>query len=409
MEFSEEMFEEFRTKFLSAKSYDELMGKGGAIKELLGKGIEQLLEAEMDAHLGYQKHSVAGNNSGNSRNGHKNKTLQSEHGSMQISVPQDRNGDFSPVAVRKHQRRLGKLEDTIISLYSKGMSVSDIRRHIEDIYGAHVSEATISAITGKIQELVYEWQSRGLASTYPILFLDAIHYKVRHEGRVITKAAYTCLGIDIEGYRDVLGIWIAEDEGAHYWAAILSELRSRGVEELFIVCVDGLQGFQEAIENIYPHAVVQRCVVHQIRNGFKYIAYKDRSSFSADLRTIYQAPSEQMARQALDRVEEKWGKRYAVVLRSWKQNWPNLTQYFQFTPAIRKLMYTNNPIENLHRQFRKVTRSKVVFTNDSSLLKILFLAQKELSDKWINRSSGWADMLSELTLHFGERLEKHIK
>ncbi len=409
MQFTEEMFDEFKSKFLSAKNYEDLMGKDGAIKGLLGQGIEQLLEAEMSAHLGYSKNSPDGNNSGNSRNGYKSKQIQSDSGSLDISIPQDRNGNFEPIAVKKHQRRLGKLEDTIISLYAKGMSVSDIRRHIEDIYSAQVSEASISAITGKVMELVTEWQARTLEKAYPIIFLDAIHFKVRDNGKVITKAAYTCLGIDVEGQRDVLGLWVTENESAHYWATILSELKSRGVEELFIVCVDGLTGFKEAIESIYPKAVIQSCIVHQIRNGFKYVTHKDRKMFMEDIKKVYQAPSKEIAEQALERADELWGKKYGIVIRSWKENWHYLSQYFQFSPAIRKIIYTTNNVENLHRQFRKVTKSKVIFTNDNSLIKILYLAQKELSDRWRFRPQGWPEMISELLIHFGERLEKYLK
>jgi transposase-like protein len=409
MQFSKEMLEEFSKKLTKAKSYEDLMGKDGVIKKLLGKSIEQLLEAEMDEHLGYTKHAPTGNNSGNSRNGYKKKRVQSEHGSVHISIPQDRNSSFEPLSVKKHQRRLGTLEDTIISLYAKGMSVSDIRRHIEEIYGAELSEASISAITGKVHEMVLEWQSRPLKPLYPIIFLDAIHYKVRHNGAVETKAAYTCYAIDFEGYRDVLGIWISESEGARYWGGILAELKSRGVEDILIASVDGLKGFTEAIEAVYPHTIIQQCIIHQIRSAFKYLSYKDRSVFMSDLKQVYQAASLSLAEENFEILQQKWQNRYSVVLSSWQKNWHYLTNYFQFSPAIRKMIYTTNCVENLHRQFRKVTKNKAVFTNDQALMKILFLTQKSLTDKWRHRADNWADIIAELTLHFGERVNQYLE
>jgi transposase-like protein len=408
MLFTEELLKEFNEELQKAKSYEDLMGKGGAIKKLIGKSIEQLMEVEMDEHLGYSKHSSEGNNSGNSRNGYKEKNIVTSEGEINIEVPQDRNSSFTPLVVKKHQKRLGNLEDAIISLYSKGLSVSDIRRHIEEIYGANLSESSISVITGKVNEMVIQWQSRELKVVYPVIFLDAIHYKVKQDGKVITKAAYTALGIDLSGHKDILGIWIAEEEGANYWRNILAELSNRGVKDILIACVDGLKGFPDAIKNIFPQTVVQQCIIHQIRNAFKYVAYKDREAFMNDLKPVYKAPSEEIALENLELFKQKWEKKYRVVVNSWVNKWEFISPYLSYTENIRKLIYTTNAVENLHRQFRKVTNNKTVFTNDKSLIKMLFLAQKDLSDKWTRPVPGWSAILSELLLVFEDRLKLYF-
>lgn len=408
MNLSEEQISNFTTALRSAKGLDDLIGKDGIFKSLLGQSIEGLLQAEMDDHLGYDKHSPKGNNSGNSRNGYKKKTLKSEHGELEIKVPQDRNGSFSPTIIPKHSRRLGALEDAVISLYSKGVSTRDIQEHIQDIYGSSLSATQISMITDKVHVMVEEWQNRPLKSCYPILFMDAVHFKVKEDGHYEMKAAYNCFAIDPDGNREILGIWIGSAESARFWASVLTDLKNRGVEEVLIACVDGLTGFDNAIEAVFPQTIIQKCVVHQIRNAFKHLALKDRKPFMADLKEVYNADTINLAELNLEKLKDKWGKRYKAVIESWERNWHFLTPFFQFSKPIRKIMYTTNSIENLHRQFRKVTKSKNVFPSDKALMKSLYLAQDNLTSKWTGRVSGWVSMRAELIIHFGERLTKYL-
>jgi transposase-like protein len=384
------------------------MGKDGILKRLLGKSLEGFLEAEMVDHLGYHKHSVAGNNTGNSRNGYKKKTIQSEQGKLNIRVPHDRNGEFEPKVIPKHTRRLGGLEDTVLSLYSKGLSTRDIQEHIKEIYGASLSSSAVSMITDKVHIMVQEWKNRPLQSCYPILFLDAVHFKVRQDGHYVSKAAYNCFAIDTEGRREILGIWIGQAESSTFWTSVLTDLKNRGVEEVLIACVDGLTGFDAAIEAIFPKTVIQNCVVHQIRNAFKHLAYKDRKPFMADLKEVYAADTLEMAETCFEKLKDKWADRYNAVITSWENNWAYLTPFFSYSKAIRKIMYTTNSIENLHRQFRKVTRSKNVFPSDQALMKSLFMAQDNLTDKWCGKIGGWVEMRAELIAHFGERFTKYL-
>lgn len=407
MQLSDDQLQEFNSALSSAKSYADLMGKNGVIKKLLGQAINGLLEAEMEEHLGYEKHSISGNNSGNNRNGYKSKTLKTDQGDLEIKVPQDRESSFTPALVPKHSRRLGTIEDSVMSLYTKGLSTRDIQDHLHEIYGTRLSPTTISEITNKVHEQVQGWQDRALKPCYPIIFLDAIHYRVKENNAYKMKAAYSCFAIDCDGKRDVLGIWVGESESARYWTTILAELKNRGVEEILIACVDGLTGFDNAIEAIYPKALIQKCVVHQIRNAFKFLTLKDRRPFLADLKEVYAASTLIGAEKAFQSLKDKWGKRYSPIIASWERNWHYLTTFFQFSPALRKIMYTTNSIENLHRQFRKVTKTKNVFPSDDSLRKSLYLAQSALTDKWIGTVNDWVSIRAELINHFEERFEKY--
>ncbi len=408
MNVTDEQLAQLGKNLRAAKSYEDLMGKDGVLKRLLGQSLEGFLEAEMDDHLGYKKHSPRGKNSGNSRNGHKKKTLKSEQGDLEINIPQDRNGSFTPHIIPKHSRRLGALEDAVLSLYAKGLSTRDIQEHILEIYGSSLSAAQVSMITDKVHVMVEEWQNRPLKSCYPILFMDAVHFKVKEDGHYVMKAAYNCFGIDTDGNREILGIWIGAAESARFWATILTELKNRGVEEVLIACVDGLTGFDNAIEAVFPNTTIQKCVVHQIRNAFKHLSLKDRKPFMTDLKTVYTADTVTLAEVQLKKLKDKWGQRYKPVIESWERNWHYLTPFFQFSKPIRKIMYTTNSIENLHRQFRKVTRSKNVFPSDRALMKSLYLAQDNLTAKWTGKIHGWISMRAELIIHFGKRLTKYI-
>jgi putative transposase len=408
MQLTPEQIEEFQNSLATAKSYKDLMGANGAIKKLIKHSIEQLLDAEMTEHLGYPKHAIEGNNSGNSRNGTSPKDLITESGEIQIEVPRDRNGTFSPVTVPKHQRRLGDLEDIIISMYAKGMSTRDIQEHFQQLYSVSLSPVQISHITDRITELMQQWHSRVLEEIYPIVFLDAIHFKVREEGKVISKAAYTCLAIDVNGQKDMLGIWIGQAESSRFWLGILNDLKNRGVREILIACVDGLTGFTEAIEAAYPQTRIQGCIIHKIRNTFKYIVSKDKKPFVHDLRLVYTAASEKLALEELEHLDEKWGKKYPLAIKSWRDSWPNLATFFEFAPEIRTMIYTTNAVEALHRQFRKVTKAKSLFPTDEALSKMLYLSYRDISRKWSMPLQNWPFVISQLSVVFGERITKYL-
>ncbi|WP_333810535.1 IS256 family transposase [Flavobacterium sp.] len=404
MELTEEMIEQLKADLKTVKTYEDLMGKNGAIKKLIKTTLEQMLEAELTEHLGYEKYSPEGKNSGNSRNGKTYKTLKNDNGEIEIAVPRDRNGEFDPIIVKKYEKTIGPIEDKIISMYAKGMTTRDIQTHITELYGIDMSPTLISNITSKIIHLAEEWQNRPLEKKYPIVFFDAIHYKIRDESRkVISKAAYTCLAIDIEGKKDLLGLWVGEAEGANFWLNILTELKNRGVEDIFIACVDGLKGFPEAINSVFPKTEIQLCIIHQIRNTLKYIASKDQKQFIKELKEVYKAPTEEAALLNLEQLELNWGKKYSLAIRGWKTNWNNLATFFKYPEEIRTIIYTTNAVETLHRQFRKVTKSKSIFPNDDALKKMLFLAYRDLSKKWTMPIRNWAIVLSNFSIYFKDR------
>jgi putative transposase len=404
MELRQEAIEQLRQDLLSAKTYDDLMGKDGAIKKLIKSTLEGMLDSELTEHLGYDKYSSSGKNTGNSRNGKTSKTLKNDNGEIDINVPRDRNGDFDPVIVKKYEKTIGPIEDKIISMYAKGMTTRDIQTHITELYGIEISPSLVSNITDKIVNMATEWQNRPLEKLYPIIFLDAIYYKVRDESKkVISKASYTCLAIDKDGKKDLLGLWIGQAEGSNFWLNVLTELKNRGVEDIFIACIDGLKGFPEAINTVFPKTEIQLCVIHQIRNTFKYVSTKDQKKFMLELKQVYKAPTEEAALENLDILENNWKNKYPLAIKSWRQNWDNLATYFKYPEVIRTIIYTTNAVEALHRQFRKVTKSRSLFPNDDSLKKMLYLAYKDLSKKWTMPVRNWAVVLSHFSIYFEER------
>lgn len=406
MDLTEQMIEQLKADLKTAKTYDDLMGKDGAIKKLISSSLEQMLEAELTEHLGYERYSPNGKNSGNSRNGKTHKTLKNDNGQIELTVPRDRESTFDPIIVKKYERTIGPIEEKIISMYAKGMTTRDIQTHLTELYGLDVSPTLISNITDKIVHLATEWQNRPLETLYPIVFFDAIHYKVKDEisRRIVSKAAYTCLAVTLEGKKDLLGLWIGEAEGANFWLGVLTELRNRGVQDILIACIDGLKGFPDAIETIFPKTEIQLCVIHQIRNTLKYIASKDQRAFMQQLKTIYTAPTEEAALEKLTLLEETWGKKYALALKSWKQNWPNLSTFFKYPQEIRTMIYTTNAVESVHRQFRKVTKARTLFPHDDALKKMLFLAYRDLSKKWANPTPNWAFVISQFSIIFDDRI-----
>ena len=387
------------------QTMDDLCGKNGLLQRLLGNMVEQMLEKEMDEHIGYEKHATSGNNSGNSRNGKNSKTVQTSYGSLNLEVPRDRNSEFEPKIVKKRQRNISSFDDKIISMYAKGMSTRDIQAHVQEIYGAEISPTAVSHITEKVLEVAREWQARPLQKIYPITYFDAIHYKVRENGQVITKAVYTCLGVDLEGKKEVLGLWIGESEGAKFWLRVFTELKNRGVHDIFIACVDGLKGMPEAIKAVFPEVEIQLCIIHMIRNSFKYVSCKNSKEFVSDLKLIYRAETEEKAEEGLLYLQEKWEKKYPLAVRPWINHWENIKTFFKFPEELRRIIYTTNAVESLHRQFRKVTKTRSLFPSDESLFKLLFLAVTGLSEKWTTMPiKGWKSALSQFSILYEERL-----
>ena len=374
-------------------------------KDMVAMTLEGGLEAELDEELGYSKYDYRNKQTDNSRNGHSGKTVKSSLGEIELSVPRDRKGEFDPQIVKKNQTTLsGDIEEKILSMYAKGMSTTDIEAHIRDIYGLSVSDSTISRVTDKILPLVREWQQRPLGSLYAVVFLDAVHFHVRSEGQIVKKAVYIAIGMDMEGKRDVLGMWVGENEGAKFWLGILNGIRNRGVEDILIACVDGLAGFTNAIEAVYPNTEIQQCIIHQIRNTTRFVSYKDIKELMKDLKLVYAAADEAAARAELDDFDAKWGKKYPKIAASWREKWPNLAAYFKYPAEVRKLIYTTNAIENFNRQLRKVTKSKSIFPTDDSLLKMLYLAMMDITKKWTGRRQDWGAIHSQLEIFFAERI-----
>lgn len=390
-------------KLKNVKSLSDLTGPNGVIQELIKKTVERILKAEQEAHLGYEPYKKGDKPQGNSRNGYSKKRIKTSSGQVEIEVPRDREGTFEPIFVEKHQTFDPDLERRVTSMYARGMSTRDIKAQLEEFYGTEVSQALITKITDKVLEGVQAWQSRPLEDVYAVVFMDAIHFKVRQDAKVITKAAYTAMGIGLDGRVDVLGLWIAETEGAHFWLTVMTELKSRGVRDILIACVDGLKGFPEAIETAFPQTRVQLCVVHQIRASLRYLSYKHQKSFMADLKHVYRAPSLEIAEAALNELEAKWGETCSMAIKSWRANWTHLSTYFAFPAEIKKMIYTTNSVEALHRQFRKVTKTKGAFTTDEALKKMLYLATLDLKGQF-RQKSGWPLMLAQLKIIFGDRV-----
>lgn len=366
--------------------------------------LEAALQAELDTHLDDEARTK-----GNRRNGSSTKLVKSAEGSFELETPRDRLGDFEPEIVRKRETILADhLEDKIIGLYGLGMSLRDISKHIEEMYGTHISATTLSTITDRIIPKIKEWQSRPLEEVYCIVWMDAMHYKVKEEGKVKSKAVYTILGITKEGHKELLGMYIAESEGANFWLSVLTDLQNRGVADMLIVCIDNLKGFSEAVAAIYPGADIQTCVVHQIRNSLKYVASKNQKEFMSDLKEVYQADTKELAEHQLDELEKKWGTKYPLVISSWRNNWHKLSCYFKYAKDVRKLIYTTNTIEGFHRQVRKVTKTKTAFTTDMALMKLIYLAHRNIRKKWTQPLQNWSLTVSQLSIIFGDRLKLSI-
>ncbi|MCP1312696.1 IS256 family transposase [Paenibacillus tyrfis] len=375
------------------------------LKELFAEVLQEALEAELDTHLGYERHDVKNKQTRNSRNGYSKKTVTSEYGDVEIEVPRDRLGEFEPVVVKKNQTNVTGIEEQIIALYAKGVSTRDIQDHLQGLYGVEVSPTLISNVTNKIVPLIKEWQNRPLQQIYTVVFLDAIHFKVKLEGHIVNKAAYMVIGIDLDGNKDVLGIWIGENESAKFWLNVLNELKNRGVQDILITCVDNLSGFSQAIAACYPKTDIQKCIIHQIRNSTRYVSYKDLKKVTADLKPIYKAVTEEAALLELERFEENWGSKYPLIVKSWRQNWDELATFFKYPPELRKLIYTTNMIESYHRQLRKVTKGKSIFPTDESLLKMLYLSTMDVVRKWTGRVQNWGQILLQLTVYYPERVQ----
>jgi len=373
------------------------------LKRLFAGTIEQMLEAEMDEHLGYDKNSNLGDNSGNSRNGYNRKTIISDYGESEIVVPRDRNGEFEPRVLEKRQTRTDEIEQKIMAMYAKGMSQRDIEDNLREIYGAEISQALISKITDKILPEVNEWQNRPLEMMYPIIYFDGIIFKSRKDNQIINKCVYSVLGINMDGQKEILGLWISENEGASFYASICSDLRKRGVSDIFIACHDNLKGLGEAINAVFPKTKQQLCIVHQIRNSTKFVYYKDRKEVCADLKKIYGAVNLDDAEYAKEEFREKWDKKYPSILRSWDANWAELTTFFSYPEQIRQLIYTTNAVEAYHRMVRKFTKSKAIFPTDDSIRKVVFLSVKEITKKWTMPARDWALAYSQIMIFFADR------
>lgn len=394
---------DFQQALQDIQSGKPLLGKEGFLTPLIKRLTEAALEAELDSHLGRE---IAANR----RNGKGAKTIKSLNGNFELRTPRDREGTFSPQLVKKHQTTLNdEIEQKIIALYGLGMSYKDISSHIEEMYGIEVSSGTLSAVTDKIIHTVKEWQARPLEVLYPIVWLDAINYKIRENGKVVSKAVYTILGVNLEGRKEVLGLYLSEHEGANFWLQVLTDLTNRGVKDILIACVDGLKGFPEAIEALFPNTEVQLCVVHQIRNSLKYVGSKNQKEFMADLKRIYKASNKELAAEELNILDGKWGDKYPIVIKSWRNNWERLSQYFKYPEDIRRIIYTTNTIEAVRRQFRKLTKTKGAFPNQDSLLKLLYMGIQNACKKWTMPIQNWSLTLSQLAIFFEGRLDKELK
>ena len=387
-----------------AQSIDDFFGKEGIFARLFAETLEQMLDAELTAQLGYEPYEAKGRNSGNSRNGHYRKIVRTGNGETDVTVPRDRNGEFAPHILKKYQANTNELEDKIIAMYARGMTQRDIEAQLAELYGIEVSAQTISTITNKVLPLVEAWQSRPLAAIYPILYLDAIHYKLRKDHKIENRAIYIVLAVDLEGHKDVLGHWVSDgEEGASFWLSVVTDLKNRGVDDIFIACVDGLSGFKQAIHSVFPQAEIQRCIIHQIRNSLKYVVWKDRKAFAQDLKAIYRAPTRELAETHLLQLAEKWGDKYAIPVRSWQTHWGELATMFHYTPEIRRLIYTTNIIEAYNRQLRKVTKNRGALPSPEAIRKLLWLAHQDIARKWTMPVANWANILNQLAIRFEDR------
>ena len=386
------------------KNPEDLFGEDGILKKLTKRMIERAMEAELTAHLGYEKHGKQDLTQINSRNGKSQKTVKGSFGEMEIEIPRDRLSEFEPKLIKKHQTRIDKIDGKILSMYARGMTTRDIQEHLKDIYGIEVSPTLVSKVTNEVMEEVTEWQNRPLDSVYPIVFLDALVYKVRSEGHVINKHLHMAIGINMEGKKDVLGLWIAQNEGAKFWLNVVTELKNRGVQDILIASVDGLKGFPEAINTVFPQTEVQICIVHMVRNSLRFVSYKMKKEVAADLKKIYQSPTVEMAEKHLEEFEKKWDERYPMIGKSWRANWERVIPFLAYPDEIRRVIYTTNPIESLNMTLRKVTKNRASFPNDDAAKKLIYLALQRIMKKWTMPFKNWGQVLGQFSIVFGERL-----
>jgi len=386
------------------KKPEDLIGENGLLKQLTKRLVERALEAEMAEHLGHGKNEPVANPKGNTRNGKSKKTLKGEFGELPIEIPRDRDGSFEPQIVPKHQTRWTGFDDKILSLYARGMTVREIQAHLEEMYGAEVSPTLISTVTDAVMDEAKAWQSRPLDELYPIVYLDCIHVKSRDAGVVKVKAVYLALGIDLTGNKQLLGLWIAQTEGAKFWLQVVTELKNRGVQDIFIACVDGLKGFPEAIESVYPQTAVQLCLVHMVRHSLNYVSWKMRKAVASDLRSVYAATTLEAARAALDAFEQQWGSDYPPIVQSWRRNWDRITPFFDYPPEVRRIIYTTNAIESVNMSLRKITKNRGSFPSDEALLKLFYLALNNIAKRWTMPVQNWKPVLNRFTIQFGERM-----
>lgn len=400
-------FSEFQKEAIDKlKSGQSLTGKDGILTPLIKEILEAALEGEMDSHLLDCKTQ----DQTNRRNGKLKKTMKTGTGSFELETPRDRDGSFEPEIVKKRQTVLNEsLDNKVLSLYAAGMSYGAITEHLADMYGLEISAAKISLITDKLMPVITEWRNRPLEAVYPIVFLDAIHFKVREEGKVTSKAFYSILGVNKEGHKDILGMYFSENEGAHFWLSVMNDLRARGIEDILIASIDGLKGFPEAIAEVFPRAEIQLCVVHQIRNSLKYVVSKDQKAFMLDLKLVYKATSKDLAEHHLLELGEKWGKKYPAVIKSWQANWDSLSQYFKYPEELRRIIYTTNIVEGFHRQVRKYTKSKGAFTSENALVKLIYCACQKVLEKWDQPMHNWALIVSQLQIYFDGRLNLELR
>jgi putative transposase len=387
------------------KKPDDLLGEEGILKQLTKALVERAMDGELTHHLGYEKNSIAGNNSGNSRNGKYPKTVKGKNGELTIQVPRDRNGNYEPNIIKKGQRRFDGFDDKIISMYSRGLTTREIQGHLEDIYGVDVSPDLISTVTNEVIQEVKDWQNRPLDPVYPIVYLDALVVKVREQNVIINKAVYLAIGVNMDGLKEVLGMWMAKTEGAKFWLQIITEIKNRGVQDILIACVDGLKGFPEAIESLFSKTQIQLCIVHMVRNSLKYVPYKDRKPLAQDLKEIYRAPTSDQAESNLEKFEKKWNGKYPMISKSWRANWDRLIPFFAFPEDIRKVIYTTNAIESLNMSLRKIIKNRGSFPNDDAALKLLYLALRNIKKKWTMPIKDWGAALNQLSIIFDNRIK----
>jgi putative transposase len=384
---------------------EDLIGENGLLKQLTKALVERALSAEMSHHLGYKKNDPDGRGSGNSRNGSSHKNLSGDFGQMEIEIPRDREGEFEPMIVGKHQRRFDGFDDKILSMYARGMSTREIQGHLEEIYKVELSPSLISEVTDAVIEEVQQWQNRPLEALYPIIYLDALYVKMRHEGRVENRAVYVAVGIKLDGLKDVLGLWTGDTEGSKFWLTVLTELRNRGMQDVFIACVDGLKGFPEAIETVFPRTLVQLCIVHMVRNSLKYVSWQQRKQIAEDLKAVYTSATAEAAEQELNRFGEKWDKSYGAIRLMWQRHWQRIIPFFAFSPEIRKVIYTTNAVESLNMSLRKIIKTRGSFPSEQAAVKLLYMALKNVVAKWQRQPvKGWAGALNQFAILWEDRM-----